>query len=225
MSITFQSRKPELLVRDRPVATGHIEKQSVGVQELLEWAFAQEHAGLTFDDFGAVLPLVIGNSYMIAQHEKLGARIDTSPGRSIPADDAEIVASIVAALPSAHGGKTMAAYIADLSRTSRAPDWIEDAKPKCIPKGWRQCKHGRYAVTENVGTFKVRNRRGIEVSRKVMACPVSFRPSASEVAAARRNYLRWWGALCDISATLRAMELQYFRVTRDLPPREPWKSS
>ena len=136
--------------------------------------------------------------------------------------DAEIVAAVVARLPVGQGGRAMAVRIAELARARVAPDWMPGAQPRVVPVGWRNHKHGAHAVTEVCGEDR-HVHRGRVVRRERRWCPVVIRPTASQIAAARRGYLDWWGALLHLQAELRAIGLERHLITRAMPPMVPWR--
>ena len=211
----------ELLRQPAPAMVG-IRKMSV--LQALEWAFAAEHAYLDFDGdmmadgYGGAVSTV----WVIMQRGNLGCRVDGG-GRSRPATDAEIIAAAVAGLPVEHGGRVMAAQIADLARAGLVPDWMPDAAPRVVPEAWRETKHGRFAKTEVVGTIRYRH-RGRLTTRDVICCPVRISPSFDQIAAARQNYLDWYGALLHLQCALRP-SLDRIQITDDLPALAPWRKA
>ena len=174
------------------------------VRALLEWAFGRECARVGEEDT-VPFQVNVGTEYVLMERMRLGGvRIDVSRGVSFPAEDAEVVASVVSSLPSAKGGMGMAVRVAELARTGRCPDWMEGARVVCVPEEWRQCKHGMFAKTKVVGEVTLRH-RGRKVRRDVTVCPVVYRPSGAQIAAARRAYLDWWGALWEIKEDLKSI--------------------
>lgn len=218
---------PAKLVKDRPPVTGRVEKRRIGVRPLLEWAFGVELATLDFNEVATVggtgLP-GIGVEFVLMQQAILGVRIDTSRGRSAPAGDAELVASVVSAYPD----RAMALRVAELARAGSEPDWIADPTPRCSPVKWRKTSHGLRGAQApgDVWRYAARMGRnaGQPVERRGMCCPVEFHPTAAKVASARRAYLDWWGALLQIASLLRAVDLARFELTGEMPPMTPWKS-
>ena len=202
------------------------DKKVLGIQQILEWAFGREHARLETDPYmqigGIGLP-GISMEYILMERMRLGGiRIDTSVGRSYPHDDAEVVAAILERLPDARGGMPMAIQIAEYARAGITPDWLPGARTRVVPCGWRETKHGRYALTELVATVSYKH-RGRKVSREVRCCPVTYTPSASKIAASRRGYLDWWGALRDLRLSLQAIDLRAHIVSDVMPPMKPWE--
>lgn len=206
-------------------AAGRVRKV-VSVQALLEWAFGREHVRIRTDPherLEGVTALGVDMIWIMMQRKELGGvRIDKSPGRSLPHEDAEIVAAIVENLPSNVGGLGMAIRVAELARAGVTPDWMPEARQRVVPKEWRQCKHGTFARTEVVGTVKYRH-RGRMVIRDVVACPVTYLPSAAKIASARRGYLDWWDALLEIRSNLACVALRDHVLSDVMPPMEPWK--
>lgn len=201
-------------------------KRILGVQQLLEWAFGVEKAQIETDPVKAIggvgLPHV-GVEYLLMERMQLGGvRIDTSIGRSLPHEDAEVVAAVLQNLPSARGGLSMAIHIAGLARAGLTPDWMPDARTKVVPVAWRETKHGRFAQTEVVDLIKYHH-RGRVVKREVRACPVTYSPSAAKIAAARRGYLDWWGALRDLRCDLKSCVFRNHDLSDVMPPMKPWE--
>ncbi|PQV52883.1 hypothetical protein LX70_03989 [Defluviimonas denitrificans] len=211
----------------RPAVVACREKKAVGVQQILEWAFGRECAQIRTDPHarleGETRPGVDMIWIMAKRAELGGVRIDTSIGRSYPHDDAEIVAAIVENLPSNRGGIGMAIRIAELARAGITPDWMPGARPRVVPLlGWRDSKHGEFARTQVCEVIEWKH-RGRKMRREVRCCPVTYAPSAQQIAAARRGYLDWWGALQELSVNLRCVSLRDHMVTDHLPPRTPWE--
>lgn len=203
-------------------------KRRLGIRALLEWAFDTECAGIAFDEMAdaGALPS-FGMEFVLMQRQMLGTEIDTSRGRSSPADDAEIVASVLRdVLPWPD-----ALRVAELARARRVPDWMPDATPRLRPAGWHCNRHGWHARTTDAAALGEqgwrpiprRNRKGVVVHDAVRYCPCAWSPSAAQIAAARRGYLDWWGHLLTIRAGLRAVDLSRHAVTDDMPPMQPWK--
>lgn len=207
------------------VAVARKAKRVLGVQHLLEWAFSVEKAQIETDPLKAIggvgLP-GIGMEYVLMERMQLGGiRIDTSIGRSLPHEDAEIVAAVMQNLPSARGGLRMAIYMAELARAGLTPDWMPGARPKVVPVDWKITKHGQFAQTEVVEVVKYRH-RGRVTAREVRACPVTYSPSAAKIASSRRGYLDWWGALRDLRCDLQCLTFRDHEVSDSMPPMQPW---
>lgn len=195
-------------------------RASVSVRGLLEWAFGAERASVEFGlDHAAPGRDTIA---LLMERGLLGCRVDGG-GRSLPASDAEVVASVVASLPVARGGRSMAIRVAELARAGRAPDWMEGACTRLVPRGWRNTKHGMFAETQVLGHVMVPGRRGALVRQAVRCCPLVPVPTAAQIAAARRAYLDWWGALDHIRWHLATVTLDRWMLTDAMPPMEPWK--
>lgn len=119
----------------------------------------------------------------------------------------------------------MAVQIAELARAGFTPDCMLDAKPKVEPVEWRQCKHGMFAKAELVQVIRYHSRGRIR-EFKSNACPIRYRNNASEIAAARRNYLDWWAALDELRYTFQARrDLIAYEVTDAMPVMMPWKKT
>ncbi|NDV53879.1 hypothetical protein [Salipiger sp. PrR003] len=202
-------------------------KSLISVRGLLNWAFGTEFASMDFDEVGSSAVEyhpAVGAEYRIMQQLALGKRSgegvrpDTSFGRSLPHDDADLVASVLRnAVP-----WRMAVRVAELARVGRTPQW--DLGPQRFqPKEWSKRNHlgqyGKAEVCQEVA-YVSRGRRRV---RKEYWTPVVVVPGAREIAAARREYLDWWGALLSVQARLRGIELRKFEVTDRMPPMTPWR--
>lgn len=194
--------------------------RQMGILAALEWAFGTEHAQLDFDDWTQGAD--VSGIYVLMQRGALGCQIDGG-GRSRPAHDAEVIASALSVLPSNLGGRGMAAQIAALARTGARPDWRPNPRPRCAPRDWRGTKHGRFAVTEKMGTV-VTQHRGRKVSHDVLVCPITYFDTADEVAQLRAQYCAWWAALDWLRSRFADGFHDFDRVaiTDDIPPKRPW---
>lgn len=201
-------------------------KRPMPIQRLLEWAFAEECARLDFAEeaYRAPIRRSVGSEARLIEQAALGACIDTSRGRSYPHHDAEIVASVVARLGPEHGGVGMAIAISDYARAKREPDWMRGAAPRLVPMDWHENQWGRRGRTAPTGeTFRVRNRKGVVVERKVFYTPCTYEPTAAQIARARRHYLEWYGALLEIGHQLTVMDaLTHHEITKQMPQLRPW---
>lgn len=194
-------------------------KKLISIRALLEWAFQRECASLDFDEEGGMLPPSIGVEYLMITQ---GCRVDGG-GRSYPHPDADLVASALAALPLPRGGRQMGVWMADLARIGGEPDWMPGAKPKCVPVSTKCNRHGWRAASEKVGSIHYQS-RGQQREFEVRCCPVTYQPSADKIAAARRSYLGWWGALLELRETFRVYGgLTSYQVSDQMPQRTPWK--
>ncbi|OWU80442.1 hypothetical protein [Phaeobacter sp. 22II1-1F12B] len=215
-----------IAVRSIQPARGAAPATPVGIQELLVWAFRSECAQLEFDEIRAISGVTmraIGTEYILMERKLLGCQIDGG-GRSEPHPDADIVASAVSALPVPYGGRPMAIQIAELARTGSVPDWLPNTQPSCEPVAWRDSKHGRYAKAVSLGRASYLS-RGRRREYDMRICPVRYCNDASFIAAKRREYLRWWGALHELKHTFVAYGgLSSFVVTDAMPPQQPWKT-
>lgn len=204
-------------------------KELISVRGLLNWAFGIEFASMDFDEVGASafdFAPAVGSEYRIMQQLSLGKRSgegvrpDTSFGRSYPHEDAELVASVLRySVP-----WDLALRVAELARAGRTPQW--DLGPQRFqPRAWSKRNHlGQYGKSEvcREVAYVSRGRRRV---RKEYWTPIVLVPGAREVAAARRAYLDWWGALLSVQAGMRGVTLSKFEVTDRLPPMTPWKSA
>lgn len=208
----------------RPPRAGTAE---IPIRGLLEWAFQREQASIEFDEARAEATRyhrAIGMEYILMERARLGCRVDGG-GNSPCHPDAEVVAAALAVLPEGLGGRRMALQMAELARAGQAPDWMPGAAPRCIPAGWRRSKHGVFAETEACETWRYVSRgRAREVDARW--CPVIYRPTAAQIAAARRAYLDWWGALLELRSHFQLHGgLTSWTVSDALPPMTPWKES
>ncbi|RAP38875.1 hypothetical protein BYZ73_21665, partial [Rhodovulum viride] len=130
-------------------------RRAMPVRAALEWAFGTECARFDHDEIGAVGGTgwrSYGMEYVAIQQEQLGARVDTSPGRSWPHDDAELIATVVRNVLPWYA----ATQVADLARAGRTPDWMPDARPRCVPVKWRETSHGPRAAQADGDTWRYR---------------------------------------------------------------------
>lgn len=199
--------------------------RDISILGLIEWAFQRECASLDFDEMAStagerpsVSPL-----WMLMQRHNLGCKVDGG-GKSDPHPDADIVASALAALPEGRGGRRMGLTIAELARAGLRPDWMEGAVMRCVPVDVHKGRHGAYAKSDPCGQVEVIS-RGRKRTVEVRWCPVRFTHSPDRIAAARRDYLRWWDALWDLRLTFQHRNggLTAWRITDEMPPRTPWK--
>lgn len=201
-----------------------IAKRQMSIERALRWAFADECAQIDFDEIGATAHGnrrgIDGIAVMI-ERGALGCRVDGG-GRSEPAWDAQVIASAVANLPQAMGGRGMAVKVAEFARAASRPDWIEDDRMRCVPRDWRMTKNGPFAKRELVGAEQIIV-RGRKVMHDVYWCPVRYTPTPQQVASARKAYAEWYRALLFLAVQLRRLGiLSRIAITQTLPPRRPW---
>ncbi len=197
-------------------------KREMTIRQALEWAFATERVSVDFDEMNDK-PGGVDTIWRLMQRGQLGCKVDGG-GRSPRHHDAEIIASFVANLSEGCGGRGMAVEIARLARCCSVPDWMPRAVPRCVPVDVVENPYGVFAKTAVVGTVEVR-KRGRKKLVDVVACPVTFRPSAAKIASARRNYLQWWAALLDLRVGLAGAGLRSISLTQDMPPMRPWDTT
>ena len=217
-----------MAVRSIQPARGTAPATPVSIRELLEWAFGRELARLDFDEFGTVRGdrrVGVGTEYLLMQRQLLGCQIDGG-GRSEPHPDADTVASALAALPESHGGRATALWIAELARAGMAPEWRYEERIICEPVRWQtQMRKGRFWATTERSGEAVYLDRGRLRRCELRVCPVRIRNTAELAARARRDYLRWWGALIELRQTFQVYGgLTSFSVTEEMPPMQPWMS-
>ncbi len=216
--------KVEIEPKRRTTSSG---REIISIKDLLEWAFATECATLDFDEIGEAqggsMPGV-GSEWRIGQMLELGlepgegVKVDTSFGRSLPHNDAELVATVVRnAL-----NWWEAVSVAELARQCRAPDW--DLGPlTCQPEAWgKRNHHGQMGKTKRLEDF-VYTKGGRTYHRQVLMTPIKFYPDVSNIAAARRKYLNWISALMSVRAAMRGHQMERFILSDTMPNRAPWK--
>ncbi|TYB83958.1 hypothetical protein [Oceaniovalibus sp. ACAM 378] len=206
-------------------------RRQMGVQAALEWAFATEMAQMERDEVGASSGgqrAGVSMEYILYQRFMLGGvAIDTSPGRSSPADDAEVVASVLRATLLWHD----ASWLADLARTRCVPDCMAGEVPRLRPEDWafgRGGRVGRRADSRPLGAegwppVERRNRKGAVVYDEVSFTPCTWSPTQSQIAGARRRYIDWWGHLLSVMVALQSAGLERIEVTDAMPPMTPWR--
>lgn len=191
------------------------------VRQVLEWAFGAECASVDFDEFRA--PAGRDTIAVLMDRGLLGCKVDGGRmgGGAQSADDAEIVAGVVASLPVSRGGRGMAVKVAEYARAGSVPEYYPDARPRVVPLEWRGSKHGPHAVTEDARDLRFAGfgRFAVKDSR---CCPVRIVPTAQQIGAARRFYLDWIGALMHIQHELQVIGLSRWEITRELPEMTPW---
>ncbi|MBR9839914.1 MAG: hypothetical protein GYB50_18740 [Rhodobacteraceae bacterium] len=203
--------------------------EAMSVREALEWAFATERASFEFDEVAATSGAVRqgrGIEALLFERGMIGTTVDVSPGRSEPAEEATIIASVVRhVLPF-----RAACVVADFARARREPDWMADAEPRILPVEWVYGRGGARGRTGDAAVLgasgwphhKRRNRRGAIVEDVVLFTPCTWSPTATQIARARRDYLEWWGHLLEIRWALQVTSLRRFRITNAMPPMTPW---
>lgn len=204
-------------------------KRSMPVQQALEWAFGKEQAELELPerpDPERGAGFCFGLEFVLLQRAALGCKIDGGQyklGRYTH-EDAEVIAATVAGMPDSLGGKRMAIRVAELARAGLTPDWMPGAVPRCVPVDIKRNRHGDRAVSVVVGTeraFVSGKWRSIEVR----ACPVTFRPDAQVIEAARQAYQDWLLALGWARDGLFANGLlREVEVLPAMPKMRPWET-
>jgi len=204
---------------------GRVRKE-IGIQRLLEWAFADECAQVDFEDVGTLAQGYgrIGNAGRMMERGILGCKVDGG-GRSYPDADADLVAAAVAALPEGCGGRSMAVQIAELARARCVPNAMIGAIARCVPIAWRQNQHGMRSATQVIG--REIDCSGRKVKRyEVLVCPVTYTHTAADIAKARRNYLQWRLALLELRQTFVIYNnLSRWSLSAALPAATPWQNN
>lgn len=137
-------------------------------------------------------------------------------------EDAEVIAATVAGMPDSLGGKRIAIRVAELARAGLTPNWMPGAVPRCVPAEIKRTRHGDRTLSVVVGTERVLV-KGKWRSVEVRACPVTFRPDARQIDAARRAYGDWWQALGWVREGLLAISmLREINLKGVLPRERPW---
>jgi hypothetical protein len=211
-------------------------KRALSVQAALTWAFRDECASL---DFGEIETLTgeasgFGMEYVMIEQARLGCRVDGG-GRSDPHSDAEVIASTVSALSIGSGGKWMANRIAECAQRSEGFEWGRGRVSKYVPVETRFNQHGERAKKAMAHEYdpqcgwqpwQRQNRKGKMVRAVSYCTPVVFSPSGAQVAAWRRGYLNWWGALFEIANELNRFNgLSTITLTETMPPLRPWEKN
>jgi hypothetical protein len=202
----------------------------MGVRQALEWAFGVERAQLAFgaEALGGVGLPRFGMEFLLMERAMLGQEIDVSRGRSLPADDAELIAACVqSALAPAD-----AIWIAELARGGLTPDPMAGVVPRLQPAEWHGNRHGWHGKRADAAQLRAegwaperrRNRKGVIVEDPVWYTPTIWSPGAEKVAAARRAYQNWRGYLLTLRPALQAVGLRWVEVTDAMPPLAPWRT-
>ncbi len=198
--------------------------RSMSIQRVLEWAFADEKAHLSFDetdahefDRGGV-----DGIWVMMQRAKLGCMVDGG-GSSPIASDAQIIAAEVAHLPEGCGGRQMVVQIAELAKARCEPDWGQTAKVACVPQGYDLDYDGKWtAHEEKVGEWSYWDRNRNRKTVDLVYCPVSYTGTAYHIRRQRQNYLAWYGALLHLQSVLSYWHLD-FELTNSMPVMTPWR--
>lgn len=203
-------------------------RRLMSVKTALEWAFGPEQAQIDFDLLGVheFRREGISPEWRLMQEQKLGCRVDGG-GSSDPHADAALIAAAVEALSvNPIFGKDMAVLMATCARSGTVPDWRGEPKMRVAPLGWDINKDGeRTAYEVPAGTWSYRspaNRMMRTVRSRV--CPIQYVGGAISITRARRRYLDWWGALLEVSVTLRIPGyLDSIEISKEMPAVEPWR--
>jgi len=202
-------------------------KRALGVQAALEWAFRVEQAQLELPPRKDVTDegSGFGLEYVLLQQAALGCKVDGGQHKmgSYTHADAEVIAAMVAGMPSNLGGIRMAICVVELARAGMTPDWMPGAVPRCVPVETKQNQYGERAATIVVGTERVKT-RGKWRTVELLACPVTWRPHPEQIAYARRGYEDWWQALDWLRDGLIAGGMiREVDVTAAMPKARPWE--
>ena len=212
------------------------------IWDALQWAFAVECAE-TFDPDDRRISggrgfRSVGIEAVLAEKAALGdVRIDTSPGRSWPADDADRIATAL----SVGTDRRTRRIVEDHARWMWPPDWMPGARGRLVPLAWsrrpgpdlpsglgRKTKVGSVAIARDVPHPRNPARTIRRVRREdVFATPASWETHPDEIRAARAEYDLWWFG---VAATLAVIEtsgvrLDRFDLSDRLPPFRPWIST
>lgn len=200
--------------------------QKLGIREALEWAFGIEHARLSKGGVGGFhLPGESSIYRMIAQAET-GA-VDTSRGRSRPAEDAEMIAfTVQEALPWASAQRIERQAILG------SMPWSGELAPRLVPCDW-VCGRGgiwrgktddaRKLGSEGWRPVTRINRVRRKVTEPVLFTPCRWTVTADRVARCRRDHLDWYSDLLTLRVALDRVDLKWVRITTRMPPLTPWR--
>ncbi|AGT07895.1 hypothetical protein [Paracoccus aminophilus] len=198
------------------------------IQQALEWAFATECARLDFDELGAKEFERPGHDIIsvIQRRGELGCTVDGG-GSSDPHPDAQIIAAAVEALPIEVGGRRMAMIVADHARARSAPDWRENERVGIVPCGWEMTDAGEWLAAirklPEASYYYPRGRKTLTYRPEI--CPIGYTGSAAVLAARRRDYLGWYGALLHLNVDFIGWRTNRVEIIDGLPDMTPWKSS
>lgn len=202
----------------------------MSITEALHWAFATEKAQLDFDRDGAheYARCAVDTVWIIAQQGALGCRIDGGGAGAVAANtatDAQIIAAAVEQIPEANGGRRMSLIVAECARAGIAPDWGQGDRLACVPSWDFDAKQGGWvAFTERSDcVWRWTGSRGAEYQHRGKVCPVSYTGSARSIAAKRRAYLDWYGALLHLYAALQPALIDV-TLTGEMPDMAPWRA-
>lgn len=203
----------------------------MGVQAALEWAFSTECAQMDAVELDGVSGAARGKAMsaeaVLLSRAALGATVDTSVGRSSPADDAEVIASV---LRGTAANFSTAVWVADLARARRTPDWMEDETPRIAPVDWCYGRGGARGKTLDSSTLGGggwphqvrRSRKGGIIRVPVMFTPCRWSITAQQIRQVRQDYLAWWETLLWVGGELRGIKFDRFTVSDEMPPLRPW---
>lgn len=229
---------PRPLSRKLPRARGGLPgtrsaPRSVSIRQLLEWAFRVERASVDFGPAADIVnpPRTVGMEFILIERARLGCQVDGG-GRSNTHPDADTVASAVAALPEANGGRRMAIWIAELAREGAEPDWMPGARPRLEPVEMHINQFGQTPATADAAILGARgwqptrrvSRKGRQHLDPVLYTPCHWPVRAETIAAARRRWLDWCMALLTLRTSFQVYGgLTAFRLTDEMPPVQPWR--
>lgn len=217
--MNMAARRPVAQVREMPVRVA------------LEWAFAVERAMIDWPDGETATERAARrlsrSTSAFGQDVELGTKVDTSRGHTgHAAHAAELIAATVARIPRSKGGRAMAYVVVECARARSAPDTMNGITPRLEPRAWHQNQNGRRAATESLGFVIVQKR---SAKKKALTkfdqryCPLVLRPAPAMIAARRRIYCAWRGALVWLADELRpALANEGIAITDELPAERPW---
>lgn len=213
--------------------------ESIAIEALLQWSFQTECARLDGDGFVAG---GLSMTAVVAAIGDLGCAISSTgdPAHDV-ADDAALVADLVARLP-----RAAMSLVVHCARAGSTPNWRPDARWRFEPAHWDWDESGEpFGVRDVVTERQVyEGPDGRVVERDVVvrlrwydpACgrmrrtnvewvPVREVDRPDHIAQVREDYGLWWSALLALRNELRGQEadrLTRWRVSVDLPPVAPW---
>ena len=200
-------------------------RRAIAIEALLVWTFRAQRAELDPPTDRDRDRPAVGAEWIIFQRGAvLGCTIDCS--RRVLSDRVHEDAETVAAVVTGALDWCMATRVAELARAGRRPTCVT-GPVRCIAAEWNENQRGRWPVVAPAlpGKFPggvwrpaMKDRKGRD--RYEGHCtPVTYDPTPHQVAASRREYMRWWAALHEVRERLLAAPvLRDHELTSAMPP-------